>query len=189
MNYHFKIKICSFLLLFFFICYCSKLLCSVARKHKAMVAFSLNVTQFDDASGWRMTLPLWRGYDVKFIASLVTSIYSQWCSFLQTFRQIVRVPNSSIVLNEYPILVSWRMNSFSRPVYQEISIPLEEFPRTWHSCRPFHKEIPHPTKGAEFHTLCRVLNSVPLCIFLTLLHQSEENCFTNIPHPSDLNFL
>ena len=35
----------------------------------------------------------------------------------------------------------------------------------------------------KFSTLCSLLNSAPLCIFSTLLHKSEENCFTNIPHP------
>ena len=43
----------------------------------------------------------------------------------------------------------------------------------------------------KFSTLCslhRVLNSAPLCIFSTLLHKSEENCFTNIPHPLTKTF-
>ena len=48
---------------------------------------------------------------------------------------------------------------------------------------PFHKEIQTPTKGAEFSTLHRGLNSAPLCIFSTLMHKSDENCFTNIHHP------
>ena len=39
----------------------------------------------------------------------------------------------------------------------------------------------------KFSTLCS-LNSAPLCIFSTLLHKSEENCFTNIPHPLTKTF-
>ena len=34
----------------------------------------------------------------------------------------------------------------------------------------------------------RMLNSASLCIFLTLLHQSEENHSTNIPHPLTQTF-
>ena len=49
-----------------------------------------------------------------------------------------------------------------------------------------HKSVAHFRK--KFSTLHRVLNSAPLCIFSTLLHKSEENCFTNIPHPLTKTF-
>ena len=44
----------------------------------------------------------------------------------------------------------------------------------------FTKRFHHPSKGEEFHTLHSVWNSAPLCIFLTLLYQSQENCSTNM---------
>ena len=40
----------------------------------------------------------------------------------------------------------------------------------------------------KFSTLCSLLNSASLCIFSTLLQKSEENCFTNIPHPLTKTF-